>query len=73
MHQIKIFKSLESEISHLEKQVNAWLTESNVRVLNMFGNISPQTQSTDSTTTAISRGAFPPSDVLLVVLYEKQD
>ncbi|MDA1274624.1 MAG: hypothetical protein O2960_11320 [Verrucomicrobia bacterium] len=73
MHQIKIFKALETETPRIEDQVNSWLAESKVRVINMFGNISPQTTSPDSNAMAISRGAFPPSDVMLVVLYEKPD
>lgn len=71
MHQIKIFKALETETSVMEEQVNSWLAESKVRVIGMFGNISPQTMARDSNTLAISQGAFPPSDVMLVVLYEK--
>ena len=71
MHQIKIFKSLESDIGQLEKQVNSWLAETNVRVINMFGNIAPQSPPPEVHSTTISKGSFPPSDVLLVVLYEQ--
>ncbi len=70
MHQIKIFKGLESDAALIEKQVNSWLAESNARVINMYGNIAPQSPAPDSTSNAISRGAFPPSDILLVLLYE---
>lgn len=73
MHQIKIFKALETETASMEDQVNKWLAESPVRVVNMFGNISPQTMSPDSGSAALSRGAFPPSDIMLVVLYEKSE
>ena len=71
MHQIKIFKSLESDITQLEKQVNSWLAESNVRVINMFGNIAPQSPPPEMNSSSISKSPFPPSDVLLVVLYEQ--
>ena len=72
MHQIKIFKNLESEISVLEKQVNHWLAETHVRVINIFGNISPQTAPVQPDASTISLGSFPPSDILLVVVYEKE-
>lgn len=71
MHQIKIFKGIESDIAHLEDQVNSWLAASQVKVVNMFGNISPQTTS-ESSASVLSKGTFAPSDVLLVVLYEKK-
>ena len=71
MHQIKIFKGLESDITFMEKQVNSWLFETQVRVVQMFGNISPQTAPVDTELTTISKGSFPPSDVFLVVVYEK--
>ena len=71
MHQIKIFKGLETDIDLLEKQVNSWLFESQARVIHMFGNMSPQTAPVDTEATAITKGSFPPSDVFLVVVYEK--
>ena len=71
MHQIKIFKGLETDITFLEKQVNSWLFETQVRVIHMFGNISPQTAPVNAETAPISKGSFPPSDVFLVVVYEK--
>ena len=72
MHQIKIFKGLESDAALIEKQVNSWLAESKARVVSMYGNIAPQSPAPDSTSNAISRGAFPPSDILLVLLYETE-
>jgi hypothetical protein len=71
VQQIKIFKGLESETALLEKQVNTWLAESKVRVIQMHGNIAPQTTGDESTSSAISKSAFHPSDVLLVLLYEE--
>ncbi len=71
MHQIKIFKALESDVASLEKQVNSWLAESKVRVINMFGNIAPQSPGPETNSATITRGSFPPSDILLVVLYEQ--
>ncbi len=69
MQQIKIFKGVESEVSSLEADVNNWLADSEVRVLSITGNISPQSPST-SQSGGLSGSSYVPSDVLLVVLYE---
>ena len=71
MQQIKIFKGVESETGALEAEVNRWLAESKVRVVNLFGNIAPQSRST-SQSAGLSTGIFAPSDVLLVILYEQE-
>ncbi len=68
MQQIKIFKSIESDVSDLERDINAWLKESGARVVNVFGNIAAQTIS-DPEKARGSRG-FSPSDVLIALLYE---
>ncbi len=68
MQQIKIFKSIESDVTELERDINAWLKESGARVVNVFGNIAPQTIS-DPEKAKGTRG-FSPSDVLVVLLYE---
>ena len=71
MQQVKIFKGVESEMGTLEAEVNRWLAESKARVVNMFGNIAPQSHST-SQSTGLSTSIFAPSDVFLVILYEKE-
>ncbi len=68
MQQIKIFKSIESDVTELERDINAWLKESGARVVNIFGNIAPQTI-TDPEKAKGTRG-FSLSDVLVVLLYE---
>jgi hypothetical protein len=70
MHQIKIFRGVESQLPQLETQVNNWLSENNVKVLNIFGNISPQSQPPDPKGVLID-GGFPASDVILIVHYDK--
>ena len=69
MQQIKVFKNVESDLENLESEVNRWLAESQARVVNMFGNIAPQTQ-TSKQSSGLTSSAFAPSDVLLVILYE---
>jgi hypothetical protein len=71
MQQVKIFKALEGEIAQLEKQVNGWLGESGARVLQITGNIAPQGRSTDPKAGSISASPYAASDILLIVLYEK--
>lgn len=70
MHQIKIFKSIESDVVALEKQVNDWLAKSGVNVINIFGNIAPQSMPTNDKGVALVTGVFAPSDVLLVIQFE---
>jgi hypothetical protein len=70
MQQVKIFKSIESEVNALEQEINEWLRTSGVRVLQIFGNIAPQSQAYEPVTSGPAQGGFVPSDVLLVVLYE---
>lgn len=69
VQQIKIFKSIESDVSILESEINSWLGDSGAKVINVFCNIAPQTVKSDSSATG-SR-AFIPSDVFMVVVYEK--
>jgi hypothetical protein len=72
MQQVKIFKGLEGEISLLEKQVNAWLAESGARVLQVSGNIAPQSSSADPKAGSISAAPYVASDIILIILYEKK-
>jgi len=70
MQQIKIFRGLESELPALEKAVNDWLAESKARVIQVCGNIAPQTPGPAAGSGVLQRGAYPASDVLLLLLYE---
>lgn len=73
MQQVKIFKSLESDVTDLERQVNAWIRQSRARITSITGNIAPQTETHDAKSAALGKGAFPPSDVMLIVLYEEPE
>jgi hypothetical protein len=66
MQQVKIFKSIESELVALEEEINEWLSTSGATVTNITGNIAAQ-----STSSGSLGDSFSGSDVLLVVLYEK--
>ena len=66
MQQVRIFKSIESEIPAMEEEINAWVKESGATIVHVTGNIAPQTPST-------ATAGFSSSDVLVVVLYELTD
>ena len=68
MQQIKIFKSVESEIESLEAEINSWLRKSGVKMTNIIGNIAPQTATNGGGAAGI--GAFSASDILIIVTYE---
>ena len=70
MHQVKIFKGSESDLAALERQINSWLAVENVRVVHMTGNIAPQSPPPPEKG-ALNISAYPPSDVLIILQYEK--
>ena len=70
MQQVKIFKSLESDVRALEKEVNEWISQSGAKVISVTGNIAPQSESPGTTARGIGRSCYPPSDVVLIVLYD---
>lgn len=67
MRQIKLFKGIESELSTLEAEVNQWIAKNKIRVVQISGNIAPQSP---VDTKAVSR--FPGSDILIIVEYETE-
>ena len=70
MQQIKIFKGIESELTVLEREVNEWLVASGARVVQIFGNLAPQSIPPTAKGSGLSTSEFAPSDALIVVLYE---
>jgi hypothetical protein len=67
MQQVKLFKSVESELEELEKDMNDWMKQNNVKVISIQGNIAPQT------ITGSHVGTFSSSDILMIVHYETTD
>jgi hypothetical protein len=63
MRQIKVFKSIESELWNMEKEINNWAQETGAQIVSVTGNIAPQTGGPSS-------HGFAASDVLVIVLYE---
>ena len=69
MHQVKIFKGIESNLAGLEKEINAWLAETNARVVQVFGNLAPLSGGRNEGN-SLSAYPYVASDVMMVVLYE---
>jgi hypothetical protein len=65
MQRVKLFKSIESELTSLEQEINEWIKTSGARVISVTGNIAPQTGSSSA-----PLGSFSASDVLVVIMYE---
>ena len=69
MYQVKIFKGQESNLGGLETEVNAWLAETNARVIQILGNMAPLSGGRNEGN-SLSAYPYVASDVLFVVLYE---
>jgi len=65
MQQVKIFKSVDTEIAEMERQINRWMRKSGARVLSINGNITSQ-----SNQGASGMNSFAAGDVMIMVLYE---
>lgn len=75
MIQVKLFVGMEGHTTELEQEVNEWIRNSNAKVVNISGNMSPQSvlPGGEKGTTVSGGGLsrrFAPSDVLLIVTYE---
>ena len=70
MRQVKIFKGIEVDVAKLEAQINAWIRESGAQVVSITGNIAAQTTGSHSSSSGLGGSPFPPSDVIVIVLYE---
>ncbi|MCC7336004.1 MAG: hypothetical protein IT422_12960 [Pirellulaceae bacterium] len=64
MRKIKFFKSVETELSALESEINQWIESEGVELVSVTGNISPQTHLQTAPDT------FSVSDVLVILTYE---
>ncbi len=71
MQQFKLFKGIESDAGGLETEINNWLRDNSVRVIQSFGNIAPQTPG--STKQESGGRMYAPSDLFVGFLYESND
>lgn len=78
MQQIKLFVGREDHTAELEHDVNTWIAEAGVNVLSIKGNIASQSvlptkeaASSNLSSTGTHTRRFAPSDILVIVTYEK--
>ena len=64
MQQVKVFKSVDSEIPELERQINRWMRKSGAKVVSVTGNLAAQSGG------AGPMNSFAGGDILVIVLYE---
>jgi hypothetical protein len=69
MQQLKIFKSVESELNTLERDINQWLRESGARVISVAGNIAAQSGKPPAGPSG-GLTSFAQSDILVIITYE---
>lgn len=70
MQQVKLFKSVEADISTLEQEINEWMAgvaKTGGRIIDVKGNIAPQTVVHERKSVT---GGFSPSDLFVLVVYE---
>ena len=64
MQQIKIFKSVDSEIDEMERQINRWMRKSGAKVVSVTGNLTAQSGGGGP------MNSFAGGDVLVIIQYE---
>ena len=65
MQQVKIFKSVDSELPDMERQINRWMRKSGARVLSITGNLAKQSSGGQGPMSSFAAG-----DIMVIVLYE---
>ncbi|EMI21103.1 hypothetical protein RMSM_01979 [Rhodopirellula maiorica SM1] len=65
MHQVKMFKSVDTEMADMEHQINRWMRKSGARVISITGNIAGSPNMSGG-----PLSSFAASDVFVIVLYE---
>jgi hypothetical protein len=65
MQQVKIFKSVDTELPEMEHQINRWMRKSGARVLSITGNLAAQASAGSGPLNSFAAG-----DVIVIVLYE---
>ncbi len=66
VQKVKLFKSIESELTNLESEINEWVKTTGARLISVTGNIAAQ-----SGAGSAPLGSFSASDVLIVIMYEE--
>lgn len=78
MQQVKLFVGREDHTADLEAEANQWLAQAGVQVISITGNIAPQSVlpskdggAANLAGTGTHGRRFAPSDIMLLVTYEK--
>lgn len=73
MQQVKLFMGLEGDTEELTKEINNWIRDSSAKVIQISGNIAPQSmhavEQGHSLPAVGTLGGRPPSDILVIILY----
>jgi hypothetical protein len=69
MQRVKLFKSIETDVAGLEKEINDWIESSGARIVHSFGNIAAQTMAAGKT--GSSTRTFESSDLFVGFVYEQ--
>jgi len=74
MAKIKVFTGVENDVAEFEDRVNGWLSErgDGLRIIQMCGNIAPQTLARHAATSQTTGRSFNPSDLFVMFLYEQE-
>ncbi|QEG43520.1 hypothetical protein [Roseimaritima ulvae] len=67
IQQVKLFKTIESELPEMEKTINRWIQKNKVKVLSITGNIASHGAASGG-----PMSSFSSSDILVVVMYERE-
>ncbi len=71
MQQIKLFVDIESNVEAMEERINGWIKERGVKIVNIFGNIAPQTVTPATKAAGLAASSkFSSSDMFVAVVYE---
>ncbi|WP_237607284.1 hypothetical protein [Roseimaritima sediminicola] len=67
IQQVKLFKTIESELPEMEQEINRWIRKHKVKVLSITGNIASHGGASGG-----PMSSFSSNDILIVVLYERE-
>lgn len=72
MQQVKLFVGTEDGRAQIEQEINEWLAGNpGVRITQLAANIAPQTQAIQTQSGTQTGRRFNPSDLFVMVVYEK--
>ena len=65
MQQVKLFKSVDTEMAEMEKQINRFIRKNNIRVLSINSNLASSPTANNGPMSSFAAG-----DILVTLLYE---